>query len=334
MPQPDQRDVHVNTPLTNVSIAYMQSLDVYVASRAAPIVSVSHQSDLYYTYDREDWFRLDAQQRAPSTESAGSGYDVQTDSYRCDVWAIHKDIDDQLRANADSVFNLDREATEWTTRQILMRTEQLFVDVAFATTTWTGTGTGNDQTGVAAAPGADQFLQWNDVASTPIEDLRAQMTAMLKKTGFRPNKLILGPEVWDALADHPDLLDRIKYTEKGIVGMDLLASVLGLDEVMVPEGIKDTAVEGATRSLDFFYGKSAWLCYAAAAPSLLHPTAIYQFGWTDFTGTGGVQGVGTGSRMKKFRMDPIESDRVEAEIALDMKLVSADLGALYVSAVA
>ena len=334
MPQPTATDVHVNTPLTNISIAFMQSADVFVASRAAPIVPVQKQSDLFYTYNRDDWFRLEARQRAPGTESAGGGWELATSSYRCNVWAIHKDVDDQVRSNADSVINLDRDSTEWVTRQLLLRAEVEYVDVAFNASSWTGTGTGNDQAGVNAGPGADQFLQWDDVASTPIEDIRAQITAMEQKTGFRPNKIVMGPEVWDALVDHPDLLDRIKYTEKGIVGMDLLAALLGIDEVMVPHGVRDTAAESATSSFSFLFGKSLFLCYTAAAPSLMHPTAIYQFGWVGFTGTGGVEGIGTGSRMKKFHIDALEADRIEGEMAVDVVQIAADLGALFVTAVA
>ena len=127
MPQPTQTDVHVNTPLTNISIAFMQDTSVFVAARAAPIVPVQKQSDSFYTYNRDDWFRLESRQRAPSTESAGSGYEVSTSTYRADVWAIHKDIDDQTRANADTVISPDRTATLYLSQNALIRKDKQWV---------------------------------------------------------------------------------------------------------------------------------------------------------------------------------------------------------------
>ena len=74
MSNPTLSAVHVNTPLTNLSVAYMQAADLFVAHKVFPIVPVSKQSDLYYTYDKDDFRRSDAQVRAPGAESAGSGY--------------------------------------------------------------------------------------------------------------------------------------------------------------------------------------------------------------------------------------------------------------------
>jgi len=215
MPQPTPGDVHVNRPLTNISVAYMQEAANFVASRVFPLVPVAKQSDSYFTYTQANWFRNDVKKRAPATESAGGGWNMSTASYACDVFAIHKDIDDQLRANADAPINLDSDATRYVTQQLLLQMEAQFVTDAFVASTWTGAATGNDQTGVAGVPAADQFLQWNDVASTPIEVISRLMDQMQQKTGVRPNKLVLGPQVWTELKHHPDILDRIKYTQAG-----------------------------------------------------------------------------------------------------------------------
>jgi len=69
MPQPTARDVHVNAPLTNISIAFLQSQDSFVASRVFPSIPVMKQSDRYYTYDRGDFNRDEMQLRAPGPRS-------------------------------------------------------------------------------------------------------------------------------------------------------------------------------------------------------------------------------------------------------------------------
>src|SRR3954469_3722543 len=105
MPNPTQSDLHVNAPLTNVSVAYVQSADSYIADKIFPKVPVNKQSDLYHKYSKSDWRRTRVKKRAPGTESPGVGWTTDTDTYFADVYAVHKDIDDQTRANADANFN-------------------------------------------------------------------------------------------------------------------------------------------------------------------------------------------------------------------------------------
>jgi hypothetical protein len=108
---PTAGDVHVNTPLTQISIAYLQNQDQFVAASVCPVIPVSKQSDRYYVYNRGDFFRDQMQKRAPGTPAASTGYRLDnTPTYFCDMWAESKPIPDQLRGNADAVLNMDRDA--------------------------------------------------------------------------------------------------------------------------------------------------------------------------------------------------------------------------------
>jgi hypothetical protein len=78
MPQPTQGSVHVNRPLTMISVAYMQDQAEFIADKVFPVVPVDKQSDLYYVYTKNDWFRDEAKPRAAGTESAGGGYNLST----------------------------------------------------------------------------------------------------------------------------------------------------------------------------------------------------------------------------------------------------------------
>lgn len=319
MPQPTLSDVHIDAALTNLSVRFSQSSDMFIANSVFPMVRVQHRSDKYYTYDRSFWFKSDAQLRGPATESAGSGFEIGTDSFSCDVYAIHKDVDDQTRANADSQITLDRDATEFVTQHMLQRREQAWVATNFTTGVW-----GTDVVG-----GTD-FTVWDDFAnSDPIGDLRDGVMAMAKLTAYKPNTLVIGPEVWNKLQDHPDFLDRIKYTQKGVVGTDLLAELIGLSSVKIAWSVKNTSAEGVAASYDFNLGKNALLMYVAGSPGLNTVSAGYTFVWSGLFGAGE-----NGIRIKRFRMEPIASDRIEAEEALDQKVVSTELGYFYSGAVA
>lgn len=318
MPSPSQSDLHVNVPLTNVSIAYMQSSAAYISDKIFPKIPVQNQSNLYWKYSKSDWRRTDVERRAPSTESKGVGWTTDTDTYFAHVYAVHKDIDDQLRSNADSNFNLDRDATEFVTNQMLLKRDIDWNAKFFVAGVWDTEYTG----------GAD-FTKWSDAGSDPIKDVSEWILDFRRLTGYAPNKMVIGAEVMLYLKQHPDIIDRIKYTQKGIVTEDLIATLFSVEQlytsyasVSTGPQIPDARAQDAAATYSFIANtKSILLAYAPAGPSLMTPSAGYTFTWNGYLG-----GNAQGTRVKRFRMEHIASDRIESEMTYDMKVVSADLG--------
>jgi hypothetical protein len=334
--QPSRGAVHVNQPLTNISIAYLQSTDHFIADKAFPPILVAKQSDAYFTYDRGEFNRDEMQERGPATESAGGTYNISTDTYYSRVFAYHKDIPDQVRANADSPINLDREATEFVTHKALINREVNWVSKYFTAgnpgDTWTF-----DVDGVSAgatAPASfdptdaanNDKLHWSDPASTPIEDVRQGLRYVLESTGFQPNCLTLGKAVYDALLDHPDIVGRIdrgQTSGPARTSLVTLGDLFEIEKVLVMRSIRNTAAQGQTAAHTFIGGKHALLSYSPPSPGLMTPSSGYTFMWS------GMEGGGNGLRIKRFRIEPIASDRVEIEMAYDHKLVSSDLGYFF-----
>lgn len=332
MPNPTQSDLHVNQPLTNISVAYIQSEDTYVADKVFPRVPVQKQSDLYWKYHKAEWRRQDVQRRAPSTETPGVGWSTTTDQYFAHVYGVHKDIDDQLRSNADSAFNLDRDATKFVTNQMLLKRDQDWAQTYFTTGVWE-----NEETGVTSSPSSGEFQRWDEDGSDPINDITSAVITQRESTGIAPNKLVIGPRVLHALRHHGDILDRIKYTQRGIVTEDLLASLFGVKQILVtwatqvagnPNRHQDPNTDDDNASYEFITGNHALLVYANPSPSLMTPSGGYTFTWTSYAG-----GNDRGIRIKRFRQEQIASDRIEAEMTYDMKLVSSDVGYFFGSAV-
>lgn len=325
MPQPNINSVHVDAILTNISVAYLQNQDNFIADKVFPVVPVDKKSDKYFTYTKNDWFRDEAQRRADGTESAGSGYNLSTGTYSADVWAFHKDVGDQTVANADAPLNPLREATEFVTRRLLLRKEIQFVSDFFTTGVWA-----DDVTGVAGAPSSGETKQWSDYSSSdPINDIEAGKSEILSNTGMEANTLVLGYEVFRQLKNHPDLVDRIKYTSSQTITEDMLARMFDLDRVLVAKAVKATNNEGASEAYSFAYGKSALLCHTASAPGLLTPSAGYTFAWTGVSG-----GIGSTIGVSSFRMESLKAERVEAEMAFDNKVIGSDLGYFWNTIVA
>jgi len=321
MPLPTPGDVHVDTLLTGISVAYMNTADKFVADIVFPRVPVTQRSGKYATYSKADFLRDEMKYRAPGSVSAGGGFRTSTATYFAEVFGFHVDVDDQTVANATSPFEPVRDATQYITQKELIKREVDFVSNFFTTSVWTGgkkvAGTNGD-----LVAGTD-FTAWDDASSTPIEDVQNQIAEVESATGILPNTLVVNRRVAMALRNHPDIVDRIKYTSGNPVGEDIIARLLGVDRFLVAAGVKNSAAEGLTNSSDYIAGNNALLVYSAASPSLMNPSGGYTFVWSGLTGSQ------DGRRIKRYRLEEYSSDRVEIEAAWDMKVVAADTGAFF-----
>jgi len=241
---------------------------------------------------------------------------------------LHFDLGKQTASNADDAFKLQQNITEFLTRKALIRKEKLFASSFLTTSVWT-----KDLTGVSGTPSTNQFKQWNDAASDPISDIRGAATAQMILTGFRPNVLVLGSQVLDALELHPDIIDRVKYgtqTDVAIAAQSHLRQLFQVDEILVMDAIENTADKGVTDVHALINGKSALLLYRPAAAGIMTPSAGYTFSWDGLE-----SGAGYGTSITR---EPIPltrgAERFEIQMAFAMKKVSADMGTFFATAVA
>lgn len=320
---PGRSQTHIDTALTNISVAYIQDAKDFIADKVFPIVPVMKQSDRYFMYKKEDWFRDEVQERKHAAESAGGDYEIDnTPNYFCHVYSFHKDVTEDDRANTDTPLNADQDATDFVTQKFLLKKEKMWSNTYFKTGVW-----GTDVTGLDAGTGinADK-IKWNLAASDPIKAVDNARTTVKQTTGYKPNKLVIGPYTYNALKNHEAILDRIRFTQRGVVTLDLLASLFEVDEVLVAGGIINSAKEGAAESTNFIFGKHALLVYAAPRPALKTPTGGYTFTWKGLLGAGAF-----GNRIVRLPMDHLGlgTERIEGEMAFEMKVVGTDLGYFF-----
>lgn len=292
--QPDVGDVHVNTLLTDVLIGYQPG--GFIADDIFPIVGVDKQTDIYAIYNKSFWARDEGRPnqatsankllRAPGTNAATTGFTVNTsNTYRCDNFAIGVEIPDELVANADAVFDLEMDAARLCDTLIRLRRDRAFVAEFMTTNVWK-----TDQSVTA------DFS--NYATSTPIEDLRAAIRTVRRQALATPGGRIvitMGALVWDRLADHPDLLDRIKYTREAIAGPDLLASLLTSAmqypvDVKVGLSVYTDDEEGGTAESSVTYtdvwGGNILVTWRPDSPGRLLPSSGYTFVWRPMVGGG------------------------------------------------
>ena len=325
MPEPTYGDVHIQAALTNISVAYLQSEDAYIADKVFPVVPVVHQADKYFIFSKDDYFRDEAQLRADATESAGSGFNMSTGSYSAGVWAIHKDIGDQTRRNADPAVDIDVASTKFCMQRMLIRRDRFFAAAFMATGKW-----GTDITGAAAGNGTTTTTYWSDDANgDPFTDISTAQTQILQSTGLEANTLVLAFPVYQALRKHPLVIDRIKYTSPAYAGNitpALMAAAFDVERVLVSKAVYNTSQQGVAGAYSFIVGKNALLCHSAASPGLWTPSAGYTFAWQGFTGLNNM-----GVKVLQIPMPWLGASmvRTEAEMAFDMQVVGSDLGYFF-----
>lgn len=314
---------HIDRVLGNMSVAYMQSESAFIADKVFPIVPVQKQSDIYYLYDKGDMFRDEVQERGRGAESVGGDWNASTaDPYYCRKYAFHYDITEEERVNYDAPLNVERDTVEWLAHKMLLKREIDFSTKFFGVSKW-----GTDIQG-AVAPVAGQCKKFSDSTSDPVTIINNQMLAMAENSGVRPNFIIMAPDVFYALKNHDAIIDRIKYTQKGIVTVDLIASLFEVETIFIPWGIYNS---GPTKpkydtddtDMNFIYKGKMLLGHRAKRPSLKQPTAGYIFAWTGLEGASAY-----GSRMVRIKMDQLGlgTERFEMEMAYDQKIICPDMG--------
>jgi len=322
MPQPLPSQMHTDKFLTNMSVAFYQEATQFVAGRVFPIIGVQKQSDLYPVFPKGFFWRNEMGIRPLGGEAKRIGYEVTTDSYRCEEYAIAHTIDDRVRANTDDPLNPDRSAGRLLTQQALVALEQNWVTNFFGTSIW-----GLDRAG-DPTPTGDQFLHFDDTSSDPIGLIRGDSDLIMSTTGYQPNVLIMGRSVFRYLiVTHADVIDRIRYVQPGMADAQILASLMNVGQIMVPGSVAESAVEGATSSIGFIHdNNSMLLVYSAMNPGIETPSGGYTFAWTgllpgEMNAIGGV--------VQRSRLDQAFSDYFVLRQAYDQKVVASELGIFY-----
>ncbi len=319
MPNPTPGSVHVDGYLTDASVAYVQSSTNFVAGRVFPNVPVVKQSDKIALYDRGDFLRDEVEKRQAGAHSARAGYRTSSTSYVADEWSLEHPVDDTLRANADDPYRPDEDAATFLAQKMLIKREVEFVTNFFTTgNLWTGSSDAADLIG-----GTD-FIQWSNAASTPIEDIHDKQTRIESATGVLPNKLVINRVVWFDLKNHPDIVDRVKHTSAQSITTQIVAELLGLDEVLVTSAVRNTAAEGNTASGSYIAGDDALLVHTPPAPSLATPAAGYTFVWN-----GLLAGANNGQAIERYRDDSAVSDVFRIRAAWAQKRTAPVLGVFF-----
>jgi len=250
---PEANQVHIDAALTNVSVAFTNN--DFIADLVAPPVAVRKQSDRYYVYDADrDWLRAEPDLRAPGTEANEIGFLLSSDSYYCEDHALESAIADEERENADPAIQPDIDRTEFLTEKIALNREMALQKLL-------------RDSGEIPQDVLDAGERWNSPDNDPLTGIRAAANTVFANCQRRANVVIMPMAVFETVRNHASVVDRIKHTVAGTADEQLLAGLLGIDRVLVPRSVKNTAPKGRTPVIEPVWGNDIYVLHVAPKPS-------------------------------------------------------------------
>lgn len=214
----------VDPVLSNVAQGYRNA--EMVGAALFPFVPVAQRGGKIITFGRED-FELYATGRAPgaSTKRINVGY--SSGSFSLEQHALEGVVpfEQMEEANAVPGIQMASVAVRKVQNIIALRLEKAQADLATIAGNYGASNKNTALTGTSL---------WSDATSSdPIANVEAGKDAVRAATGRYPNTLVVSAQTMRALRVHSKIIDRIKYTGRDIPTAELLASLFGVERVLV-----------------------------------------------------------------------------------------------------
>ena len=246
---PNVKEMMVTGPLQDVSVAYRNT--AYIGNRVFQILDGVDPKAKIAIYSKGAWFRNDAGIRGPGARANRSGYPIDWATISTKEYAFASEVTDEDRKFSKSKnappLQPDQDAIEFASDKIDLNKEIRIATMITANTWADGNLGGKDTDGLWAPKGS---------TNTFLSDIKGAVKTIQSVSGIKPNCLLIDFATYMALTECDAILDKIKYTQRGVLTKELLASILDLDEVLIGETIVNTAKE--TKAGTAFASKYVW----------------------------------------------------------------------------
>lgn len=314
-----------NIYLTNLSMAYFQDANRYVAKSIFPICPVQFSSARFYTFSKEDLLRDNVAPKPQFGKVQPAQMGQLDQSYSCSVDQVIVGIDqinslNYSRAGAPGAADPRRAKVKFISEQMNLHQDIVFADKFFKSGVWSNEWTG----GTAYNKTGKTFIKFTDGNCDPIGLFDDLCTEVEQNTGRRPNRLGLGKNTYNALKSHPAIVERVKFggssANPATVNEQVLAEIFGIAEVKVLSSVYNAANLGAEADMRFICDPdAAILAYATDAPAIDEPSAGYIFTW-DMLGNGEYMPI-----LEHEGEPGTHSEFIEGLFSADMKKTADDL---------
>ena len=260
----------IDPVLTNVAQGYKQP--DFVGGSLFPQVPVSLRAGKIITFGKED-FMLYNTARAPGENTKRIQFGYSGSNFALVDYSLEGAVPIEVYqegSNGANGWSIDHMAMAIKKVSAIMalRLEKAQADLARTAATYAS----NNKTTLSGTS------QWSDYTGTsnPITNVETAKEAIRAATGKRPNTMVMGAAVMAKLRAHPVIVDRLKYTGRDIATTDILASLFGVDKVLVGDAIYSN--DAGTAFTDV-WGKDVVLAYTetAALADMGTPTYGYTY---------------------------------------------------------
>lgn len=221
----------IDPVLTNIAQGYKQP--DFIGGALFPQVPVSLRAGKIVTFGKED-FMLYNTARAPGENTKRIQFGYSGSNFALVDYSLEGAVPIEVYqegANGANGWSVDHMALAIKKVSAIMalRLEKAQADLARTA----GNYNSSNKTTLSGT------AQWSDYSGTsnPMASVETAKEAIRAATGKRPNKMLMGAAVMAKLRQHPAIIDRMKYTGRDIPTTDILASLFGVDQVLVGDAI-------------------------------------------------------------------------------------------------
>jgi len=265
----DYKALHVNAVLSNFLVRIATT--GFVWNQMLPLVNVAKASDTIKVRDTTHLKAIDTK-RKDKAESHGISTDYETDlSYNTEAYALHDDVSEKERKNADPPIKADLDVTENINSLVDIDIERRVATLLTDTSVMTNYDTLRE--------GSTMWDAYDSADSNPREMFRTAKRSIYTKTFKRANVVLIPYEVGLVLADHPQVTELLKYTHPELVTSSGLPPQMWGLKVIEAEAGYDTASKGQTKSFSPIWGRNVIFAYVEARPTLKSITLGFSFNW-------------------------------------------------------
>jgi hypothetical protein len=346
MPQPEGSGLTqaFSPRLTNMAIGYLPGMTEFIGDKIFPAVPVGAQAGEYNIFPRGEFLRVQGKKLANNEAPPLGTFNFSKGNYTVDEYGLSANWT-QRDLNAAAVGGIGAGKLKSMKTQFVTFQARLSMEIDMAAVVRTSGNWTTNQTGVSSGPSTNQFIQWDQSTSDPVTNVKAWKEVMRLATGFVPNKMQLSQAAINALSEHPDIIDRVKYTggnnSPAKVNKAALTELFEVDEIVVSLAVKNTANEGAADAISDIWGKDGFLWYTPGAPSMELPSAGYRFNWVAGMDSDAVgpqpwgRGLnGEGLYINNYTTDRPAAEWVESRWYTVPKVTGAGLGMLLIGVTA
>jgi len=242
----------VDPVLTTIAQGFKQS--DFVGGALFPTVPVAVRAGRILSFNKED-FMLYSNARSPGANTRRLRFGYASSTYALADYSLEGQLpleDIQESANNPAGPGVDIMAMTVQKTMAVMALQLEYAQAQLART-------------AASYQAANKTTlsgtsQWSDYSGTsnPVSLIETAKEAVRAAIGKRPNTVVMGAATMAKLRQHPIIVDRLKYTGRDIATTEILASLFGVQRVLVGDSIY---MNDAGTTITDVWGKDVVVAY-------------------------------------------------------------------------